>query len=680
MSISSDSFYPRKKEFDVYVASLPKDEKSLKEKDVLSLSLQAAELFNEGIPHKDRSTCLYYFYHFLGLILKNTSDTDLINQFPSLPEYSVLYLSDPKVLDYLKLLDSDKLHEVCQIRGEIKMFNIELVQFAAGISYKSWEDIAEEAESFLASEPHLPILFLENYFNGVILSKNSLSKEYEIAEKIWETSYSRDSLKRAWSTKNDPINYRAYKKATLPPKEVKKIQELENIEKEVMSEFGDNWHGRNTLGKALQFLSKRGREEKKAMDEFCIEWIRKIKRPLSFSGNDSYVNGYAAFLSAFVRGGTEDLKGAVKEFKKALDNNFDPGNVISLLVPLLDALKKNEGIVSYTQQQIDIMGYQENDQNDEYLQSLLLIFQKNGSSPKWANRLWEERSIRNHDNLSSIIKALDPVIYSARKSNIEKRIQSGIKLLDNLFSITKADEVINNKVDFLTINISNPLDEILELSIEELDPFNKFGIDKMAFLYKPTISLGNLLKYNESVISSLYGDLGSEIDTALKEFPNTLSCVTLSNKYIKETTMTGKHNISKQLAEHLFKLRTTKVEGLYNAIKPVQEHLHSQLKFQEEIEFISKARELLLEQETKQATRDLTEAYVELLNISKSLKEKDRLLKSTVLEGLQEDRLNKIRIEVEAQLNKRRKMLIRAGIILGITISLTLLVYFLFIK
>lgn len=680
MSTTTNSFYPGKQEFDVFLASLPKDEKNLSEKDILSLSLQAAELFNKGIPHKDRSICLYYFYHFLGLNFANSSNTELANQFVSLTGFAITSLSEPSILEYLKLLDAIKLHEVCQVRGEIKMHNIELVQFIVGKSTKSWETIAQEAEAFLASEPVQSQSFLEFYFSAIFLSKKSSSRRYELAENIWETSTNMDSLENAWLILNDPDDLRAFKKETLPPKESKKIFELEQIEQEVMAKFGGNLRGRNALGKALQFLSKQGREEKKALDELRTHWIVKIKHPMSFAGNDPYVNGYAAFLIAFVRGGTDDLKGAVKELKSALDYKFDPASVLSVLVSLLDSLKKPDEVVNYAQQLIDVSGFQEEKDIQETLQSAYLNFKIVGRKPIWANRIWEGRVKENQNKASTFIKTLEPTIEAAKKKSIEQRTQSGIKLLDSLFPLIEADEALNSLKNFASVIIPNSIEEILELSIEEIEPFSNVGFDKILFLFSPHVTLDNLLNYNELVINSQYGNLSVNLETALKAFPNTLACVPLAKKYIVELMTTGKQDFAKRYADHLCEIRNTPVEGLYDAIKPVQQGFKSQQQFRQEIEFITNSRKLLKEGERKQATIDLIEAYVNILGIEKSLNEKDRLLKTAFTEQLQDERLDKFRVEVDVLLNKRKKMLIRAGLILGTAIVLFAVIYVLFIK
>jgi hypothetical protein len=134
------------------------------------------------------------------------------------------------------------------------------------------------------------------------------------------------------------------------------------------------------------------------------------------------------------------------------------------------------------------------------------------------------------------------------------------------------------------------------------------------------------------------------------------------------------------LADHLCTIRSAKVEGLYDALKPIQQEYHSKQQYRSEIEFIIDARKLFNERENKQATIDLIEAYIELLGIEKSLNEKDRLLKEAETEKLQDERLNKIRVDVDALLYKRKKMLKMAGIILGVAIGLFIIIYFTILK
>jgi len=136
------SIYPGKRDFDQFVANIPKDEKSLTQKELFALAINAAEIFGKGIPYSDRPYCLYLFYHFLGVNPVSAEKSD-IDQFPELPDYAISSLMDPQILEYIKLLDAEKLYEVCQIRGELKSMNIGLIATIKGTADRNWDDISE---------------------------------------------------------------------------------------------------------------------------------------------------------------------------------------------------------------------------------------------------------------------------------------------------------------------------------------------------------------------------------------------------------------------------------------------------------------------------------------------------------------------------------------------------------
>lgn len=685
MSTTIASTYPGKQEYDKYLESLPKDEKKLSQQEQLSLALKAADIFNKGIPHKDRPISLYYFYHFLAMGSVSQTDPELIkNQFNALPAYAVSSLTEPSIVEYLKLLDSKKLYEVCQVRGELKMFNIGLVQFVAGESSGNWNQISKAAEDYLASEPCQSQTFLEFYLRGMNNYCHSKKlhepRRYELAQQVWQTSTDPDSLASAWLYLNDPEDIRAYKKHTLPPKEAKKVFDLEQIEKEVLAEFGKNWRGRTTVGKALQFLSKEGREEKKALEEIRTQWFGAIKRPLSLFGNDSYVNGYAAFLNAHVCGGTEDWKGAVKELKTALENNFDAQTVLITLVMLLDTMKKADEAVDYAQQLFDVSSVEEDETNKEFIQPVLLVFKQAGRKPLWGNRIWEARAKENQQKLPTTIAGLDAQIQAARKLSLETRAKAGVELLDKLVPIPKADEALNNQSTLSTVKIESPLDDFLELSLEEIELFSKAGTERLITLYGTTFSLENLLDYNEALISTMHGNLSEKLDVALSNFPNTLACISVAKKHLASLIALGKQDFAIKLAEHIIGKRSNKVEGLYDAIRPLQQYYHKQQQWRQEIELATKSRKALQEREHKQATSDLIEAFVSALSAEKSLNEKNRLLKSAESEQLRDERLTKMRAEVNALLNKRKQMLIKIGMVAGSALILFIIIYFLFLR
>jgi hypothetical protein len=687
METFDNSIYSGKKDFDNFIASLPKHEKNLTQNDQFSLALQVAEFFKRGIPHKDRSICLYYFYHFLGLEPVKPSNPELLKQFSSLPHFAASSLIDPRILEYIKLLDSANLYEVCQLRGEIKMFNIGLLQYIAGETTADWIKISKEAETFLASEPCQPQTFLEFYFIGMnhycYKNKKQEPKRYELAQKVWATSTDLETLKSAWEYLNDPEVLRNYKKSTLPPKEIKKVMNLEQIEGEVIAEFGEeNWRGRTTVGKALQLLTKEGRENKRALSEIRDEWYGKIKHGCGWGifENDAYVKGYVAYLNAHVSAGTEDWKGAVKELKSSLENDFDPPKVLLMLLSLLDAMKKYDEAVDYAQRFIDISSFESNDHKDERFQPIFLIFRQIGRKPLWVNRIWEERAKQNAKNSKAIIAALDPQINAARQADIEQRIKLGIQVLDKLVSLEKADDALNNNIEFSKVSPESRIDDFLELSLEELEPFAKAGTDKLMHLYSKSISLENLLNYNEEVIGQLYGKLEEKFDSALRSFPNTLACIPVAKKKISALIYLDKQDLARLLADHLIKKRSNRVDGLYDAITPVIQQYNNQKEWRQEIELITKARKLLLEREQMLATSKLIETYVNILTAEESLNEKNRLLKLAESEKLNDDRLTRMREEIDALLYRRKQMLIKAGTIAVAALVLFFIIYFLFLK
>ena len=268
MKTFDKSIYPGKKVFDEFVSSLPKNVSEMKHNEGLAIAMNAVDIFNKGIPYNDRPECIYYFYHYLNLEAESENAEEVPEQFNDLPEYAVSSLYNEDVLKYIKQLNNEKLYEVCQIRGLIMLFHSGLLEYNSGKSNLKWSDLSEKIEKFLESEPAMPRTLLEFYLDAFVKrysEKKIESRFYEIAELTWNISTDLDHLRRARLYLNDTKLIREYKKQTLPAKEVRKIHNLEQVEKEVEAEFGDNFRGRTTLGKAFQLLSSRGREERKQL-------------------------------------------------------------------------------------------------------------------------------------------------------------------------------------------------------------------------------------------------------------------------------------------------------------------------------------------------------------------------------------------------------------------------------
>jgi len=684
MKTFDKSIYPGKKVFDEFVSSLPKNVSEMKHNEGLAIAMNAVDIFNKGIPYNDRPECIYYFYHYLNLEAESENAEEVPEQFNDLPEYAVSSLYNEDVLKYIKQLNNEKLYEVCQIRGLIMLFHSGLLEYNSGKSNLKWSDLSEKIEKFLESEPAMPRTLLEFYLDAFVKrysEKKIESRFYEIAELTWNISTDLDHLRRARLYLNDTKLIREYKKQTLPAKEVRKIHNLEQVEKEVEAEFGDNFRGRTTLGKAFQLLSSRGREERKQLSILRDEWYIKIKSRggLSMTGNDPYVKGYVSYLNAIVCAGTENWKKAIKELKNALENNFDPSNVLILLIGLLENLKKYDEAVDFTQQLIDTENVIEDEKGKEFLQGYMLNFKQVNRNPLWANRLWESKSKENENKISSAISELDIVINSSKKDNVLKRVQDGLKLIDKSELIKTSDEALNKMEDFSQVTIINNLIDLLEFSLEEIEPFCNVDAEKLQNIYKESVSLQEFFSFNEEIINLHFGEFSENFSDVLSSFPNTLACIPVGKQKITYLLSKDNQDYAKDLANHMIDRRSNKVQGIYDTVKPLIQFYHEQQSWRQEIELITKIRKILLDNEYKVATENLVEAYLEVLNVEKSLNEKSRLLLSVESEQLEDERLSKIKKEVDAQLNRRKQILTKIGIGVGIAIVIFILVYFLFL-
>ncbi|MCF8356618.1 MAG: hypothetical protein K9H48_19415 [Melioribacteraceae bacterium] len=613
--------------------------------------------------------------------MESGNSEEIPERFKDLPEYAISSLYNPMVLDYIKLLNSEKLYEVCQIRGLIMYYHSGLYNYIFNKADLNWNDLSEKIEKFMATEPYVSKILLEYFHFGFDKNNNAKPRLYEIANQTWNISTDLDHLKRAWININDPKLIRAYKKNTLPPNEAKKVINLEQVEREVEAEFGDRFYDKTMVGKVFQLLSSKGREEKRQLSILRDEWNIKMKQHagLSMMGNDPYVKGYFSYIYSHVCAGTQDWKKAIKELKSALENGFDAESVLGLLITLLNGMKKYDEAEIYAQKLLDICPYLSEETDNDYSQDILSIFQQTGRKPLVANRIWESKSKENEQNVSSIIAEKESDIISARNENVNLRTKGGLELLDKLVPIESSDIAMNNNTPLSELEVENKLIDILEFSLEEIEPFNKVETEKLLKIYQEKINLFDLLSINEDMIYIHFGEFSDKFDTIVSIFPNTLACIPVAKKKIEYLLSKEKIDFARKLSEHIINKRKNKVLDIYNSIKPLITFYHNHQEWNQEIELISKSRKILLDDELKQATDNLIEAYLEALANEKSLNNKNRVLLEIESENLVDERLIKIKKEVDAQLNRRKQILTKIGIGVGIAIIIFILVYFLFL-
>lgn len=670
------SYYPAKEEFDQFVASLPTNTENLSFSQKSDLSLKAWELLDKGLPYRDRPICLYYFYHFLPLPGGSEQD-EISDELLDAISYS---LAEKNISEYLSLLDKDKLYEVCQIRGELQTLALRVHEFVINDElFGEWESIKKASEEFLTNEPALSIAFLEAYMTAYnhycYKTKRPEARLYEIAKQVLDLSTDlKYAIPHAYFIVNDEVNLRVYQKETLPPEDAKKILALEELQEYVEAEFGGDSRVRSTLGKAVNFLTKEGREQRKLEKEVQAEWCGRIRR--TGRSRSPYVHGFAEFLCSFVYTGTDDVKKAIKSLEDAYNAGFDRGMVAGILSHIHDRLKNKAEAARFAQIALDSLSIESMEEAKKHKwDDLILTIKAAGQEPKFATRLWKTIQEKNFQKHEEMINALEPKIQGARKENLEQRTKIGIELLDSLISLAQTDEALIQGKKFSEVMIDTRSAELLVLSLEEIDLFKNAGLNQLLSFYDSQISVQATIDYLDSLMNQKFGNIATNVNECMKSFPNLMAIISIVKKYVAQFIQNNHQDSALKLTEFAIEKRpSVKAPSFYDAIRPLQKSLHEKQQWLDEIALISKTRKILQEKEFSEATTDMTEAYVAALNAEQSLTRKDRLLKQAESEDLTDDRLKTMRTEINSLLDRRKKIITRVAIGVGALIVIGIII------
>lgn len=673
------ALYPGKTEFDKFLSSLPVDKQNVSFQDKINNSLKLLEIFNKGIPQKDRPLCIYYFYKLLPLW-----DEIPDNENVFFPPEVLKTINDIEILSIINQLDEEKLYEVCQIRGELNTYPLRAFINEEDL-LKDWPNIKNDAEKFLESEPALPLPFLETYFaayDRYFQRTNELDERlYELATQVVENSTSPETISYAYIDVNDGDLLDYYYKRILPPEDVKKLYALENLEEQILAEFGEQFEIRNKLGKALNFLSKKRREEREAQKKLQDEWIGLI-RSKARSIKSTYVEGFRNYLFGLIYINTDDANKAVKSFEKAFSTPYNKLKTLDILIPILDIQKRKDELAQYAQHALDIFGIEDlgEVQKDDKKNEILMYIKEAGHIPKSPTRLYEGKAKDNLTKIESLKLSLKSDIESFKKENQNSRTKMGIELLDNLIPVSITDKAINSGKSFNDAKIDLPIEQFRNLSLEELELFsNNDNKDKLISFYKGDTSLNELIDYISKLSENQIGKFQTNINDYMINYPNYSCTHSVLEKYIPELVKDEHIEQALNLSNFAIDKREEKVKDIYKIFSPLKEKLHIFESCQKEIEFIKKVKPLLFEEELNTAIKDFTEAYLKEINYVKSLKKKLKLLTDASNEKLKDERLDKLTKEVDAQLNYRKKIITRVALVAG-GIIIIAIVLFLILK
>ncbi len=667
--------YPAKKSFDQFVSSLPSDvPKAIPEQ--LKLAKRFLSFYNDGLPHKDRPQCLYYFYKYfsswedLNEKTETSSFNDVLDALPT--------IEDEKILSCIQLLDEEKLFEVCQIRGNLK--TLDFVEYINDENQEEqWPEIKRNAEKYLASEPVLPISFLETYFwayNSHHVRTNEFDASlYDLAGKVLKNSLKPKEIAFAYGYINNGNLLDYYMKSTLPTEEVTKINRLEYIEKQLSEEFGDYFAVRSNMGKAFNLLTKSGREERAAEKSYQNELAIKIRSAARSSY--PYVEGYKNYLLGLVYINTGDTSKAIKSLKNAYDTNYNKIKILDLLIPILTTLKRYDEAAQFAQDGLDIWGIDDlNGQHSDEVNQLIKVIQEAGQVPKTTTRIYETIAKENTEKTRSLKQGLKSKIERARAENIKTRINDGIQLFDNLISAEVTDQAINSDQAFKKVTIDMPVSGFKDLSLEELEFFTDKDSSKLLQFYTNKATIDDIMRYIAELSNKQLGTFENAVSAYIEKYPNYSATLSIVSKNIAHLVEKDNLDGAMKLANAAIQMRSDKVKTLYQAIHPLIEKLSKQESCRDEIDLIKRAKKFLFENELDQARSDLTEAFIKEINSEKSLRKKKDLIEEAFAENLDDNRLKEFNKKVNDQLDHRKKMIKKIALIAGgiVVIAIVLLI------
>jgi hypothetical protein len=248
-------------------------------------------------------------------------------------------------------------------------------------------------------------------------------------------------------------------------------------------------------------------------------------------------------------------------------------------------------------------------------------------------------------------------------------------LLDRLIPVGLTDQALNEGKSFADVPLELARSEFASLSLEEVDLFRNAGKESLLSISSGTANLQIALDYIKRLHDLRFTDIGRDPNGLMAAFPNLIAAIPTLKELISQCTRAGHLDAGTNLAEFAIGKRSKgKVVGFYEAIRPLQKALHQDRPFTEEIDLIAKSRKILQPKEMVEATTDLKEAYVAALGVETSLTKKDRLLKAAASEGLSDERLSAMRIEVDSLLQRRRKIIMWSAIIGGAVLLLIVVI------
>lgn len=679
-------FYQGNQLFESLIEKYFKHFDSIQQSEKPKILTKLIDSYNHGLPYSKRPLFLFYFTKLLFY-----SDLGDINEeIKRIVYFFTTTIHGEEFIDYLMQLEHEQLFEVVQMRGDLYADVCNLTYFIIKKETTlSWEQAEEMADSYLDNEPCISIPFLEKYFHAyyTLYSKENIKfstkKLVDLSNQILEYSKEKSMITLAWIAKNDDSILREYNKETLSEKDLLTLNNLTILDQQLIEEFGDyeeHTEFSSKFGKALVgLLSKERKEQRREQKEVQRKVIHEIK--MTGRSNKTYLKGYISFLSSIVYLGTDDLKKGLKSLDDAYDLGFDPELLLSRICQLNVALKNKEKAAENAQELMNKLLFDsyEKARNNEFGLELIVVIEDAGNKPYFSDKIINDIIEKSDTRMKNYVAQLGGEVEPICKKIEQERIEKGIKLIDSLIDNTAIDKCISENSNIENLNYKSDIQNLIGLSLEELDLFIVKKGDYLFDLFSGTINAKKILNYTNLIRDEVIQDINGNLEKILISYPALSSNIVIASQYLENLISKNNLDGSIKLVRQLIDKRDIKRDiGILDLIRKVVDKINSENRFKESIELLRKGKNIFGEKELQDADLILKDTYFSYISFEKSPIKRDNILKEVESDNLHanDERFKKLRIQINNELNKRKKIIMMAS---GIVIVVIVIVIMFFV-
>lgn len=384
----------------------------------------------------------------------------------------LLKFKEAGFFDVLRLVDADTVNRVCSALDDLASVIIELQPDSPKIK--------PFVEEFIDQLPLIP----EYTIAGTLFSDkagfNSV-QTYELANRLYNESIDNKLVAYGCSLMNDEDTRQEWLLHNMKENERAKFRALQSLDKEMDKEFG----ALKVKGPRSGALAAVGSliTSSKAKDEMIIAWQGRIRSAKGVFSGGGYLGAYSTFLEGRVRAAAGEISGAVKRFKEALKDGFDPQRTVSHLVFSLSWRKKNDEARSIIEEWVprlwlskpsEIEGIKKSNLGEIYIDAGGDINNLQGGE---TSSEFIEKAKQNIATRRGAAEAWAAKHNERRKELLDDYAREGLTLLDGMLSPVHYDAAItgDKSQEIIAVEPSGPA----LLCLDQTELFVEVGTDQL---------------------------------------------------------------------------------------------------------------------------------------------------------------------------------------------------------